>query len=150
MKTITCDAGHFEARCTTDCHGCVRACRVWVPSIVEKQVPVTVCRPETVEVPYTYPVTVCRPEERQITRSIPRPTYETKTREIHYTVPVTSYVERQVPRTVCKPVTEDQVVTYTEMVTEPVERTITVPVCTLVPKTVTCTVGCSGCGACGY
>jgi hypothetical protein len=51
-----------------------------------------------------------------------------------------------VPHTVCRPVTEEKLINYTEMVPETVERQITVPVCTLVPTTVTCTVGCGSCG----
>jgi len=142
MRTVCEDAGHYDSRAYTDCHGCVQTCRVWVPQTVTRQVPVTVSRPEYVEVPYEYPVTVCQPETRTIARRIPKPTYETKTREVHFTVPVTSYVQRQMPHTVCRPVTEEKLVNYIEMVPETVERLIAVPVCTLVPQTVTCTVGC--------
>ena len=150
MRTVTECSGYCDWRTYVDCHGCVQTCRIWVPQTITKQVPVTVSRPEYVEVPYEYPVTVCRPEVRNITRRIPKPTYETKTREVHFTVPVTNYVERQFPKTVFRPVTEDKLVTYTEMVQEQVERVITVPVCTMVPKVVTYTVGCGGCATCGH
>lgn len=146
MRTVCRPAGRYEPRCTIDCHGCAQTCSVWVPGVETVEVPVTVCRPEFVEVPYSYPVTTCKYEPRTVTRQIPRPTYETKTREVAYTVPVTKYVDRQVPHTVLKPVTEEKMVTYTEMVPTPVQRTITVPICTLVPQEVTCTVGCATCG----
>jgi hypothetical protein len=68
--------------------------------------------------------------------------YETKSREVAYLVPVTKYVERQVPHTVCRQVTEEKVVNHTEMVPTPVERTVTVPVCTMVAKQVSYTVRC--------
>jgi hypothetical protein len=125
--------------------------RVWVPEVIKKQVPVTTWRPEYTQVPFEYPVHLTRLESRPITRTVARPRFETKEREIHYTVPVTTYVEREVPRTVCRPVVEEQVVHYTDYVSTPVERTITVPVCTLVPKTITYTIRpCEACKSCNY
>lgn len=150
MRTVCQHTGHYAARTYTDCDGCVHTCHVWVPQIVTRQVPVAVTRPEYVEVPFEYPVIVCRPEERVITRHIPRQTYETKTRDVHYLVAVTHYVEKQFPKTVFRPVTQEKIVSYTEFVPEQVERLVTVPVCTMVPKTVTYTLGCGHCAACGH
>jgi hypothetical protein len=59
---------------------------------------------------------------------------------------VPQQVERQFTQVVCKPVTEEKVITYCEMVPETVERQIQVPVCTMVPKQVSYTVPCGGCG----
>jgi hypothetical protein len=149
MRTVCEDAGFYDTRYTVDCHGCKQACQVWVPKTVTREVPVTVCRPEYVEVPYEYPVTVFHPEERNVSRRVPRPTYENKTRVINYTVPVTDYVEREFPKTVFRPVTEEKLVSYTEMVSETIERQVTVPVCTMVPKTISYTVGCADCAPYG-
>lgn len=120
--------------------GPVQKERVWVPEVIKKQVPVVNYRPEYTQVPYEYPVTVTHLEKRPITRTVPRPRYETKHREIHYCVPVTNYVEREVPVTVCRPVVDYQSVNYTEIVRTPTTREITVPVCTMVPKTITYTI----------
>jgi hypothetical protein len=59
-------------------------------------------------------------------------------------VPAFRQVEAQVPRTTFKTVVEPKVVNYTAMVPVPVAKQVTVPVCTLVPKTITCAV-CPSC-----
>ncbi|MEX2173768.1 MAG: hypothetical protein WD872_05355 [Pirellulaceae bacterium] len=138
------DAGYCDTRSYTDCDGCVKTYQVWVPNVVEEQVPVQVMRPQMVEVPYEYPVTLCRPETRHFTRTAARPRYENRTRDVAYTVAVPQMRERQVPHTTSRPVVEERVVSYTEMVPHTVERTVTVPVCTLVPRQVSYTVGCDG------
>jgi hypothetical protein len=161
MQTITEETGHYEDVPSKEGpiqkggpeqgplqKGPIQKERVWVPEIIKKQVPRTVYRPEYSQVPYEYPVTLTRYESRPITRTIPRPRYETKHREIHFTVPVTNYVEREVPYTVCRPVVDYQVVNYTEIVRTPTTREITVPVCTMVPKTITYTI--EACETCDY
>jgi hypothetical protein len=52
---------------------------------------------------------------------------EERTREVAYTVLVPKEVERQFAHVVHKPVVEEKVVTFTEMVPETVERTVQVP-----------------------
>ena len=125
--------------------------RVWVPEVIKRQVPVTTWRPQYTQVPYEYPVHLTRLEARPITRTVPRPRYERKEREVHYTVCVTTYEEREVPFTVCRPVVEERVVHYTELVRTPVAREVRVPVCTMVPKTITYTIQpCYSCTPCGH
>ncbi len=163
MQTVSEESGHWEDAPSAGGpvqkgmeqaplqKGPIQKGRVWVPEVVKRQVPVTTWRPETTQVPFEYPVHLTRLESRPTTRTLARPRYETKEREIHYTVPVTTYVEREVPHTVCRPVTEERVVHYTECVRTPVEREVRVPVCTLVPKTITYTIWpCDTCPACGY
>ncbi len=163
MHTVTEEGGHWEDAPSAGpvqkgmeqaplqkgpIQGPIQKGRVWVPEVIKKQVPVVHYRPEYTQVPYEYPVHLTRLESRPITRTVARPRYETKEREIHYTVPVTTYVEREVPRTVCRPVVEEKVVHYTDYVRTPVERQVTVPVCTMVPKTITYTIW--PCQSCKY
>jgi hypothetical protein len=65
--------------------------------------------------------------------------YETKQREVSYLVPVAKQIQRLIPQTNFRPVTENRVVNYTVMVPERVDRQVTVPVCTLVPKQISYT-----------
>jgi hypothetical protein len=148
MRTVCKDQGHVETKSFVDGCGCTRTCQVWVPNVVTEQVQVTVFKPQFVEEPYSYEAVVCRPETRNITERIPKPVYETKTREMSYVVGVPKQVEKQVPQTTFRPVLEEKVVNYTELVPVRVERQVTVAVCTMVPKKITCTVpGCgNGCG----
>ena len=86
MRTVTCDEGHWDTCveevpcggsccrrrcCLSKCGSCGGCCgtrtvcrKVWVPNVVTKQVPVTVCRTVMEEQPYEYCVTVCKPETR--------------------------------------------------------------------------------------
>ena len=149
MRTVCKDMGKWETKSYVDACGCTCSCPVWVPNIVTEQVQVTVYKPQFVEEPYTFEAVVCTPEVKQITQRIAKPVYETKTREITCTVAVPRFVERQIPVTTCRPVIEEKVLNYTAMVPTPVDRQISVPVCTLVPKTVTCTVPACECNSCG-
>jgi hypothetical protein len=167
METVTEEGGHWEDAPASGpvqkgaeqvplqkgpIQGPVQKGRVWVPEVIKKQIPVTTWRPEYTQVPYEYPVHLTRLESRPIMRTVPRPRFERKEREIHYTVPVTTYVDREVPVTVRKPVVEDKVIHYTEIVRTPVEREVRVPVCKMVPKTITYTIQPCGscCTSCGY
>jgi hypothetical protein len=146
-KTVCRDVGGWDTKSYVDCHGCVQTCSVYVPNVITEQVPVTVLKPQMVEVPFTYPETVCRPETRTVTERIPRPVFETRTREVPFTVPVPRQVEKQVPVTTFRQVVEEKVVPYTEMVPVTVERTVRIPVCTMVPKTISYTLPvCEPCG----
>ena len=146
MQTICKDMGKWATKTYVDCCGGTCTCQVWVPNLVTEQVPVTVYKPQFVEEPYSCEVVVCKPELKQVTMRIAKPIYETKTREVICTVAVPRFVERKVPVTTCRPVYEDKVVNYTALVPTRVDRQVTVPVCTWVPKTVTCPVpACNGC-----
>ncbi len=61
MKCV--DKGHWQDQPVPACGPCqpTQTCRCWVPNWVNESVEVTVQKPETVEVPYTYQVTVCKP-----------------------------------------------------------------------------------------
>jgi hypothetical protein len=138
MQTICKDVGQWTAKSYVDCNGCTQNCQVWQPNIVTEQVPVTIYQPRFVEEPYQYDEIVCRPEVRNVTMQIPKPVYEAKTREVSCAVPVCRQVPVQVPVTTYRKVAEPKVVNYTALVPVPVTKQVQVPVCTLVPKTVTC------------
>jgi len=150
-QTVCKDMGTWDTRCYVDCCGCTRTCQVWVPNVVTEQVPVTVYKPQFVEEQFNYQVVVCRPEQRTITEQVAKPVYEAQSREVSYVVPVAKQVQRQVPQTTFRAVTENKVVNYTVMVPQRVERQVTVPVCTMVAKQVTYAVPpCAPCGGCGW
>jgi hypothetical protein len=153
-QTVCKDMGSWETKTFVDCCGCNRSYQCWVPNVVTEQVPVTVWKAQMVEEPYTYQVVTCRPEARQVTRRVPKPVYETMTRNVTHTVGVPKIVERQVPQTTFRCVVEQKVVNYTAMVATRAEKQVRVPVCTMVPKTISYTVptcgGCGGCGGCGW
>jgi len=147
MQTVCKDMGQWTTQTFVDCCGCAGTCQVWAPKMVTEQVAVTVYKPQFIEEAFEYQEVVCRPELRTINEQIAKPVYETQTREVSYFVPVCKQVERQIPRTTFRPVTEERVVNYTVMVPERVERQVQVPVCTLVAKQVTYSV--PACGSCG-
>jgi hypothetical protein len=140
MRTVCKDLGQWSTKSQVDCCGCQQSCQVWQPNVVTEQVPVTVWKPQFVKEPYTYTDIVCRPETREVTERIPKPVYEAKSREVAYVVPVPKQVERRVPRTTFRQVTEEKVVNNTVMVPHRVERQVQVPVCTMVPKQISYTV----------
>jgi len=148
MRTVCRDLGQWSTKSYVDCYGCEQTCNVWLPNVVTEQVPVTVWKPQFSEEPYTYTEMVCRPETREVTEHIPRRVYETKTRQVACLVPVAKQVERRIPRTTFRQVTEEKVVNYTVMVPHHVQRQVQVPVCTLVPKQITVAV--PTCDRCGW
>jgi len=137
--------GYGYSRCGQPCGGCngcappmvTRCVRVWVPKIVQQQVTQTVMKQQVIARPYQYDVTVCRPE--------------TRVRQVQVCETVATRVEKDVPVVHCVPeqktrsfqvtryrdVTEDKVQNYTVMVPYQVEKTILVPVCKIVPRTIT-------------
>jgi hypothetical protein len=146
MQTVCRDLGQWTSKSYVDAAGCTQTCQVWQPNIVTEQVPVTVWKPQFVQEPYQYEEIVCKPVVRNVVARVPRPVFEPKTREVSCIVPVCRLVQQEVPCTSYRAVVEPKVVNYTAMVSVPVTRQVTVPVCTLVPKTVTCVVcGPSGC-----
>ena len=148
-QTVCKDMGGWDTKSFVDCCGCTRSYQCWVPNVVTEQVPVTVWKAQMVEEPYTYQVVTCRPEARQVTRRVAKPVYETMTRNVTHTVAVPKIVERQVPQTSFRCVVEQKVVNYTAMVATRAQKQVTVPVCTMVPKTVSYVPTCGGCGGCG-
>jgi hypothetical protein len=105
------DQGHWQTPAAA-CDGCSAPCPVWVPNIVQKQVPVTcyVAQPVTetvnVQVCNLVPqqvnrvarVPVCRVEQQNVVRRIPHVTCKMVTQQVFRQVPYT--VCRQVPYTV--------------------------------------------------
>jgi hypothetical protein len=144
-QQVICDVpscGH--PGCNACCHR--QFCRnVWVPNIVEEQVPVTVHRSEVVEVPYQYHVTVCRPETRTRVVRIPEMVEEQQSREVQFTVCVPQEREITVQRTEmvsvpyrytvtrCRPQVRTATVRVPEVVTETQSREVQYTVC--VPQT---------------
>ncbi len=164
--------------CGDDC-GCApqttTVCKkVWVPNLVTKEVPVTVCKTVMEEQPYEYCVTVCKPETRTCKvrsarwssrprparsafantrrRHAPRPTRSAKwfpqqiSKEVTYTVCVPKTVTKTYQVTVCKCVPYEKEVTYTVCVPHQVQKEVDVRVCKMVPTTVTVPACTSGCG----
>ncbi len=122
--------------CASACGGCGDSCGsecgpqtttvcrlVWVPKLVTKQVPVTVCDQVEVEEPYEYTVTVCHPETRTCQVRVCDYKTETRTRMVR----------------VCEYRTEMRTRTYQECTMVPQEVTRQVPYTVCVPKMVTCT-----------
>lgn len=162
--------------CSEDCGGCGEAgcdcgpqtttvCRqVWVPNMVTKEVPVTVCRQVVEQQPCQYTVTVCKPvtktckvrvcnyEMQTKTRMVRVCEYRTETRtrtyqtctmvpqqmsrEVQYTVCVPKMETRTRPVTVCNVVPYQQEVTYTVCVPHEVQKEVDVCVCKMTQKTV--------------
>ncbi|MCE9608381.1 MAG: hypothetical protein K8U03_26145 [Planctomycetia bacterium] len=136
--------GYGYRGCAQPCGGCAacpppmvtRCVRIWVPKIVQQQVTQTVMKQQIVAKPYEYAVTVCKPE--------------TRVRQVQVCETVATRIEKDVPYVQCVPeqktrtfqvtryrdVTEDKIEKYTVMVPYQVEKTIQVPVCKVVPRTI--------------
>jgi hypothetical protein len=146
MKTICEDHGGWV---TLPCGcGCCRPHTVWKPNIVTREVPITVMKPNYVEEPYVYSVTVMRPVQRTHVVRVPHHTFETKTREVTCLVPAPRQVKRTVNVVTYRMEPQQRIEHYVEMVPETVDRDIYVPICTLVPKQITCVVP-APCPVCG-
>ncbi|HEX5106095.1 MAG TPA: hypothetical protein VFV87_19885 [Pirellulaceae bacterium] len=137
-RTVCRDAGDWQDKTVIDAHGCRQVCRVWVPNIVQEQVPVTVCKMQLTEVPFRFQALVCRPEVKNVVRRVCKPLYETQTREVTCTICVPRLVEKQFIEVVCRYEPAEQVVNCVVPVAVTEQRQIQVPVCTLVQKEVTC------------
>ena len=140
--------------------------RVWVPNVVQQQVPYTVNQQRVQQQTYNYPVTVCRPETRTrtvrrheqqmqtFTRIVPVTEYqqEKKTREVPYTVYTPKTKTRKEKVTTYKQVPEEKVERYTVQVPQqvvqefPVQATQWVAQRVVVPVRISGNEGCSGCG----
>lgn len=142
MRTVCRDCGHFECSTCVDACGRCQTQRVWVQNVVRQEIPVTVCRTEMVQEPYSCTVMVCKPVMQTKTERVCTMKVETKTREVPYTVCVARQEEKVCHVTVCKRVAEDKVIHYTEMVRTVENQQRQVCVTTMVPKVVTCVVGC--------
>lgn len=166
--------GDCPTACAADCgagDGCgapqtTTVCKkVWVPNVVTKEVPVTVCKQVVEEQPCVYTVMVCKPVTRTCkvrvcnyetqtrtrmvkvcdwTTEMRTRTYQTcrmvpeqRTKEVQYTVCVPKKEVRTRTVTVCKVVPEQKEVTYTVCVPRQVQKEVDVCVCKMVQKTVT-------------
>ncbi|MDX1948668.1 MAG: hypothetical protein SFU86_24990 [Pirellulaceae bacterium] len=146
MRTEYRDEGTWDEKAVLDCHGCPRVCRVWKPNLVAHQVPVMVCKQQITQVPYECQETICVPQVKQVVERVCRPVYETVQRQITELVCVPTQVEKRFNITVCREVPEKRMVECTVLVPHMEEREVEVPVCTMVPKEVTCVVGCAPSG----
>jgi hypothetical protein len=119
-----------------------------VPETLSRQVPYTVCVPQTQMVTvnrpqwsdetYSYVVNLCRPEVRTQVVQVQDFVREQRTREVPYTVlvPKVQTRERQVTVYKCVPVQKTE--TYQVSVPYTVEKLVPACVCRMVPKTVQC------------
>lgn len=135
-RTVCRDAGGYATRCYTDACGCPQTCQVWVPNIVQDQVPTTVCKPQLYKVPITYNETICKPQVQTVTERVYKPVYSTKSEQVAYTDFVPKQVQRMVTETFCREVPEQQVVQYYAMVAHTEQVTVQVPVTKMVPQQV--------------
>lgn len=155
-RNVCRDQGSYETRTYTDCCGCSRTCKVWVPNIVQEEVSVQVCKPEISEETYTYHVRVCKPVTEQRTFKVCEMVREEKSREVQFVSVEAQQVEKTFTEHYSERVAEEQEVSYTENVQETQERQVKVAKCQMVPKEVTYTYypnqGCGhaqqGCGGC--
>lgn len=176
MRTVCRDQGHWEERqvvsncdsscnscgrrcgrrarcnscggCTSPCEPTVSVCRVWVPNIVQEQVPVMVTRNQMFDEPYQYNETVCKPVVKNVVDRVCEYKREQKSREIPYTVCVPKVMSKteDVKFTRCVP--EKQMRDVTVMVPRTEMKEVRVSVCKMVPKVIECRVpvcepGCS-------
>ncbi len=156
-RTVCEDQGHWEERdCSGPCNdrACLRCCqkgcccicggtgkhKVWVPQIVTKDVPFTVCRNELVQEPYEYYVTVCKPEKKTRQVRVCDYVHEKQSREVNYTVCVPKTETKTENVTTYRCVAEPKVIDVTVMVPHTVEKQVPVRVCRMVPKQVVCKV----------
>ncbi len=140
MKTICEDHGCWSV----DPCGC---CRVWIPKVVTRQVPVTCYKTVMEQVPHQYTVTVCKPEIQSRTVRVCDYEYIKKSREVPYTTFEPKNVTKTYNVTSYKTVMVEQTRQYTAMQPVTVQKVINVPVCHMVPKTVMCKVPVSCCGS---
>lgn len=156
-RTIVEDHGHWDiAACDTGCgysgcgyggcgYGGCGGCgghRVWVSKPVERQVAYTCYKPEWSEQPYEYTDVQYTTETR--TRQVRLCNYESevRSRQVAYTTYRTEVRERTYDVTLYKCVPDQVEQQYTVMVPYQVQKTIRVPVCQMVPKTVKTLVAC--------
>lgn len=162
-RSVCRDMGHWE-QCTVErpvyrvgCFGrprcgdcpqtvcCTR--RVWVPNVVQEQVPVKVCKYETVQEPCEYTTTVYRQEKRvrnvQVCQYVPQERRCT-VREV---VCVPERHERVCNVTTMKRELQTVTQNCVVMVPHQVQREVQVATCKMVPKQICCRVPVSCCDA---
>lgn len=109
--TVCQDQGHWEMRPAPSCGGCGNCqacCRVWVPNIVQKQVPVTRYVPRTIR--EVVPVRLCRFVPETVQRTVKVPIVRTVSQEVVRKVPyvtcrtVCEEVVRKIPYCTCRQV----------------------------------------------
>jgi len=149
MKTVTRDCGHYISvpyevpacvGCTNQQATTITQCRkVWVPKLVQEQVPVKCFKPAFYSENYTYCVTCYRPETRMRDRCVMKLCPSTRQRDVCVLVSNVKEITREVP--VCKLVPEEikREVTRTEceIQTEDRTRIVTDTRCGYEPRTVT-------------
>ena len=149
-RTVCRDEGYFACQKHVDACGCPHSCKVWMPNVVEHQVPVTVCKVEFVEQPYSFVETVCRPEVHEKMVRECDYEFEEKTRQVPFTAFVPTQVEKEFKETFCRYEPVEKVMHFTAMVPVMEEREVRVPVCTMVPKQVRCVIAPPCCGNVAY
>lgn len=138
-RTVCRDQGSYESRTYTDCCGCSRTCNVWVPNMVQEEVPVQVCKPEISEETYTYHVRVCKPVTESRTFKVCEMVREEKSREVQFVSVEAKQVEKTFTQNYVERVAEEKEVNYVENVQETQERQVRVAKQVMVPKEVTYT-----------
>ena len=145
--------------CASACGGCgsgnaptVSVCRVWVPNVVQEQVPVMVWKSQLVDEPYQYRVTVCKPQVRIVNERVSEIKREQKTRTHNFNVAVPRQMTKVEEVRVVRCVPEQQQRDITVMVPHVELKEVQVQVCRMVPKVITCQVpvyedydGCNRC-----
>jgi uncharacterized protein (TIGR03000 family) len=134
------------------CCGCVQTCtimcNVWEPKIESREVQYPCMQPQMEQVPYEYAVTVCKPETQ--TQNVQVCTYvqeqQSRTESYQVCVPQQRTGTREVAT--CRMVTEQHTATRTVQVPHTVQRQVSVQVCHMVPKTITCQVPVTKCTPC--
>jgi hypothetical protein len=127
----------------TCCAPCAPTCgtqQVWVPKIVQQQIPYTCMKPQISQVPYTYTVTVCQPKVQTFTEQYAVMVPEQQTKTVSCTVCVPKVESRTVDVCSYQTVPEKRTVNCTTMVPYTENQQIQVRVCKMVPKTITCQV----------
>jgi hypothetical protein len=166
MQTVCKDLGQWEpVTCVArpvrhcglfglfSCGGCapVACCTqmVWVPNIVEEQVPVKVCRTEVVEEPCEIVTTEYRQEQRVRRVQVCRFQQQERRYQVQEVVCVPEQRERICNVTTYRREAHQVMQSYTVAVPHQVQREVQVMVCQMVPKQVCCRVPVSCCGSGG-
>jgi hypothetical protein len=151
-RTMQYGSGCCAPSCCAPCQPTV--CRVWVPNIVQREVQYTCYKPQFQDVPYQYQVTVCKPVMQTQTVQVPSVVRTPQTKQVTCTVMVPKTENRTLTLTSFKCEPQQRTYSYTVPVPYTVQAQVQVPVCTMVPKVITCQVpvmvpmqcGPAGCG----
>lgn len=154
-----CGGCHSHRRCRRSCGGCggcgssYSGCgdcvtytpptvcnyvqKVWVPNIVNREVPYVVNRMVPAQENFEYMVTLCRPEVRTRMIKVCEYVKEQHERDVPYTVCVPVKQSRTVDVTTYRSVPEEKVEKYTVAVPYTVEKEVPVTVCRMIEKKIT-------------